>query len=85
MSKSRGRAYNPRAAVGAVPRREASRWVRTRAYDHQPACGAVTLDEHNRRHVCAQAGLEHRGWHVTADGYAWNPDDPTQFIHLEAQ
>lgn len=33
--------------------------------------------------TCDQAG-SHRGWHVSPDGYSWDPEDDGNYVHFPA-
>lgn len=69
-----------------VPPNEVARqpYVRTRAYEHLATCGAMTVDAEGRRHVCAQrTDHRERSWCLTADGYAWDAENPESNVWLK--
>lgn len=86
-SKDRRHAKRPTTHKGAGP------WVK--GYDHRldGTCGATTIREPDDPRwspelpdtyvsaTCAQP-RQHKGWHVAVDGYAWDPEDDSHYVHL---
>jgi len=86
VSKTR-RPSRPSSHKGSGP------WVPGYLHEKDARCHATTVREPDDprwspdqpdtyvRAAC-NMGVNHKGWHVSVDGYAWHPEDESRYVHL---
>jgi len=50
-------------------------WEKGPAYKAKRPCAVATVDADGAVQVCSQPNWGHAGWHLSASGHAWHPDD----------